>query len=342
MSEAHLWGIGVEEQGCAVADYGLPDGPDGLGGCFPGPSTTGYQAAPDWPGSLTEGSAPIVSDTTYNFKSFAGVSVGTLSTPVSNVTFHGCRFKSVEVEDSLVALFGQTGAGGNGITFEYCSFEPGVAAPPTPFNQSYQYGIVADGSYGSFVEKLTVDHCDFWGFGNAIAIEGSTQTDPHVFTDNYIHDASDDGGAIYHIDGIGDLSGTGVGSYVVINHNTIVSEGNTNALAFQEGVYDHFTVTENLFSGFGYTIAIWEENGTTDITFTDNVFSTMLLPVFSPIYPQLFWTTTGSTWRRNKWAVPSGAAWGSPSHDGYFWMPVTDGIIGTDDTPYVSTTDYSG
>lgn len=228
--------LGVSSGECAAADYGVPDGPDGLGGCFPGPTTTGPAAAPDWPGAFTGvGATPVTSDTTYNFKTFDGVSVGSVATPVSNVTFHGCQFKTVAVEDSNVVLFGETGAGGNGITFEYCSFEPGVAAPPTPFSQSYQYGIVADGSYGSFVERLVVDHCDIWGFGNAIAIEGSTQTNPHVFTNNYIHDAADDGGGIYHTDGIGDLSGTGIGSYVVVSHNTISTAGNTNGLVFGGG-----------------------------------------------------------------------------------------------------------
>lgn len=330
---------------CPSPTANAPDGSDAFGGCYPGPETTGPDAAPDWPGSFTDQgetgcTLPIQSNTTYNFCDFdAGLAIGSSGSPLSNVTFHGCRFKGVSVEDANIVVFGADG--GTGITFEYVEVAPGSASPPTPYNQSYQYGIVADGSFNSFAGKLTVRYSDIWGFGNAIAVEGSTQSNPHTFTDNYIHDAANDGGS-YHTDGIGDLSGSGVGSYVVINHNTIISAGNTNGIAFQEGVYDHFTVTKNLFSGFGYTVAIWAQNGSTNIEFTDNLYSTILLPDAGPLYPQDFFDTTGSTWRRNKWEVPAGAAWGKTEHDGMFWMPVNDLVVGTDDTQYVSATDYTG
>ena len=301
---------------------------------FPDSSNTGYRNAPGYPGRLTKWSGgAIQSNTTYSFIDFGSLSVGTAAAPVSNVKFIGCRFKDVAVEEALVVLFGDN------ITFDYSSFEPGVAAPPVPFNQSYQYGIQADGSYYSWVKQLTVSHSDFWGFANAIDVNGSTKDKPQVFRDNWIHDASDDGGDVYHIDGIGSLSDSGNGSYIVVDHNTIVSRGNTNGIAFQKGVYDHVTITRNLLGGFGYTVALWAPG--TNTTFTDNVYTTQFRPDWGPLYGQAFWEGAGSVWARNRWAVPPGAEWGDPAHHGWYWIPNANGNSGTTDTPYVSQTDHN-
>ena len=298
---------------------------------WPDATNTGYLNAPGYPGSLQNGNAlTIQSNTTYNFYSFNGCDVGSTSTAVQNVTFNGCRFYGPSVEGALVLLYGDN------ITFNYSSFEPGVAAPPVPYNQSYQYGLAGAGSYNTHIEQLTVSHCDFWGFGNAIDIHGSTQTKPHVFQHNWIHDAADDGGS-YHTDGIGNTTGSGTGSYVVIHHNTIESLGNTNGIAYQQGTYHHFTVTDNWFGGFGYTVAIWANTST---TFTGNVFSTRLPVVFGPLYPQTFWTGGTSLWRNNTWHVPSGAAWGNPAHDGWYWIPDTS--ASSNDSNFTSLTDYTG
>lgn len=301
----------------------LSDIPSG----FPNNCTTGYAAAPDYPGSLHSCSGTIQSNTTYSFCDFSGgLDVGTSSTAVSNVTFHGCRVHGVAVDEALVLLFGDN------ITFEYSTVEPNAAFAhntQVAHAQSYQYGIEANGSYNSHVGKLTITNSDFWGFGNAIDVHGSTQAKPQVFRDNWIHDAANDGGGDYHTDGIGDESGSGSGSYVVMDHNTIVSPGNTNGIAFQQGSYSNFTITNNLLGGFGYTVALWAPAPNT--TFTGNTFTTLLKPDFGPLYPQSFWTSTGSIWKNNLWLVPSGAAYGSPADNGKFWTP---------NGP--SATDYSG
>lgn len=291
----------------------LSDIPSG----FPNNCTTGYAAAPDYPGSLHSCGGTIQSNTTYSFCDFSGgLDVGTSSTAVSNVTFHGCRVHGVAVDEALVLLFGDN------ITFEYSTVEPNAAFAhntQVAHSQSYQYGIEANGSYNSHVGKLTVTNSDFWGFGNAIDVHGSTQAKPQVFRDNWIHDAANDGGGDYHTDGIGDESGSGSGSYVVIDHNTIVSPGNTNGIAFQQGSYSNFTLTNNLFGGFGYTVALWAPAPNT--TFTGNTFTTLLKPDFGPLYPQSFWTSSGSIWKNNLWLVPSGAAYGNPADNGKFWTP---------------------
>lgn len=305
----------------------------GAGSAYPDATNTGYANAPGYPGSLTPFTGTIQSNTTYSYRSFFdGLFCGSVGTPLVNVTFYGCRFYASAPGGVLCAIFGDN------FTFDYCSFEPNLSAPPTSYAQSYQYGIEADGSWSSFVQQLTVTHCDLWGFGNAIDITGSTQAKPHRFEHNWIHDAAADGGS-YHTDGIGSLSGSGVGSYLVMNHNTIESLGNTNGVAFQQGVYDHYTITNNWFGGFGYCVAVWNTNN--NITFTDNVFSTRLQCVFGPLYDSTMATSTGSLWRRNIWRVPSGAYWGNPAHDGWYWMPVASASP-SNDTPFVSLTDFTG
>ncbi len=311
----------------AAPDVGAPSAwPDG--------TNTGYTHAPGYPGSLTPwGGGAIESGQTYELIDFpGGVDVGSMASHVTGVTFRGCRFHGTAVGAKLVGLYGDD------ITFDYCSFEPDVAAPPVAYDQSYQYGLAGNGGYYTQIEQLTVMHSDFWGFGNAIDCQGSTQTKPHVFRDNWIHDASADGGALYHTDGIGAESGAGTGSYVVIDHNTIESLGNTNGVAYQAGTYDHFTITNNLFGGFGYTVALL--GNAPGNTITGNTFSTRLPIGYGPLYPVDFWTTPGSTWHDNYWKVPPGAAWGDPAHDGWFWIPADAENGGTSDTPFVRQTDF--
>jgi hypothetical protein len=298
---------------------------------WPNSTNTGYPNCPGYPGSLTPwGGAKVQSNHAYNFYDFPGLFVGSADQPVVNVTFFGCRFHATGGVN--VALFGDN------IRFSYCTFEPNdVSQPPAAYSRGYQYGIAAGGSYNSFVRKLSVEYCNVWGFGNAIDIAGSTQSKPQVFEHNWIHDARDDGG-IDHTDGIGTLSGHGTGSYVVLHHNTIESVGNTNGIAFQAGNYSHFTITNNLIGGWGYAVALWAPCPNT--TFTGNVFSTRLPVGYGPLYPQNFWQSNGSVWRNNKWLVPSGAAWGDPAHNGWYWIPNAAQHRSTD-AHFVSQTDYT-
>lgn len=296
----------------------------------PDATNTGYVNAPDYPGALTSGPGTIASNTTYSFKEFTGGTfVGANGAPVSNVTFIGCRF--VATGDVNVALFGDN------ITFQYCSFEPGgTSSPPVSHAQGYQYGIVGSGSYYSYVEQLTVENCDIWGFANGIDVKGSTQAKPHVFRNNWIHDPRGDGG-VDHTDGLGNQSGTGSSHYVVIDNNVIEGIGTTQAIAWQGGTYSHMTVTNNLVGGYGYTMSF---DGTfTNLTFTDNLFSTRYTCTWGPLREDVT-GYTGLLWRRNKWMVPSGAAWGNPANDGKFWMPVAG--ASSNDSTFVSSTDYVG
>jgi hypothetical protein len=320
-------GDGVGASGNAVIKFGLSGGgagcvpKAGLIAGFPDNCTTGYQSAPDYPGSLSTCSNSIQSNMTYRFCNFSsGLGIGSASNPVSNVTFYGCRFASNAVADANVALYGDN------ISFDYVTFEPSAdSAPPTAYNQGYQYGI-DQRSAG----KITIDHSDFWGFGNGIQFSSSTQAKPFVVRNSWFHDARADGG-VDHTDGI--LSNEGGPSYMVFDHNMIASVGNTQGLALQTETraYDQVTVTNNYFSGFGYTVALGENLQSTNLTFTGNTFGTNFEPVYGPLYCDAVWNsaTKGNVWRTNKWHVVSGSYYSPASDDGKFWWP--DGTLHTMD-----------
>jgi hypothetical protein len=236
---------------------------------------------------------------------------------VTNVKIFGSRFKGSG--EKLVGIFGSN------ITFDYVSFEPNVTAPPVSYAQGYQYGISADGAYNTNVKGMTLDHVDMWGFANAVNVSYSTQAQPIVMRNSWLHDARDDKNGTDHTDGIGELNGNSM-SHVVIDHNTIESKGNTNGIAFQYGRYSDFTVTNNLIGGWGYAVAIGAQGPgpNTRITFTGNVFSTRIPAVFGPTYPANFWSGNGNNWRGNKWQS-------TDANNGKFWTPSGP-----------ATTDYAG
>jgi hypothetical protein len=306
---------------------------------WPDATNTGYKNAPGYTGTLST-SCPtgndIQSNTTYSFCNYGdGLRIGDDNYHPTNVTFLGCRFASNSVDSGNVVLYGAA-------TFSYSTFEPSNdpdSKPPTAYSQGYQYGILQfyDG-------MLTVDHSDFWGWGNGIQIGYSSQSKPLTIKDSWFHDARDDGN-IDHTDAILENYGGANYSYMTFNHNMIASVGNTNGLALQNGNnagYDHLTVTNNYFSGFGYTVNIGGSGSLSNSVFTGNTYGTDIKPTYGPLYD---WNSSGTNnlWRNNKWHVPSGG-WGNPAHDGWYWLP--DGSdasnYGYDDSMFVSQTDYAG
>ncbi len=288
-------------------------------GVWPNATNTGYKNAPGYPGQLTTFTGTIQSGQTYRFMNFPsglGIPAG-----VTNVTFFGCRFASNATVDANVAVYGDN------ITFDYSTFEPSAAsAPPVAYSKGYQYGIDQRSN-----SQITVDHSDFWGWGNGIQFRYSTQAKPFVVRNSWFHDARNDGGGVDHTDAI--LSNEGGPTYMVFDHNTIVSVGNTQGLALQTETrgYDRVTITNNYFSGFGYTVAIGENLQSTNITFTGNTFGTDIKPVFGPLYSDANWSTTaaGNLWRNNKWRVAPGGYSTNTVDDGKFWLP--SGALSTTD-----------
>lgn len=281
---------------------------------FPNSTNTGYRNAPGYPGSLTTFTGTITSNTTYKFMKFTD---GLYIKPgISNVTFFGCQFTSNSVSNANVTIGDYNDSTVNNIVFDYSSFEPkAVSAPPVAYNKGYQYGINQRSSAG-----VTIDHSDFWGWGNGIQFGYSTQDRPFVVKNSWFHDARDDGG-IDHTDAI--LSNEGGPSYMIFDHNTIASRGNTQGLALQteKRGYDQVVITNNYFSGFGYTVAIGENLKSTNITFTGNTFGTDFKPVFGTLYSDADYGSSGNVWKCNRWLVVPGSYYKPVSDDGKFWVP---------------------
>lgn len=324
---------------------------------------------PAYPGSLTAHSGSIPSGTPGNptvvmFADFDGGTGGT-SISGSNITFIGCRFQS-----NSVGFYNINNSGSN-LNFSYCTVSQRVALlgnPPyfTQWGQwpsgalggtttsqisgtnsfspttAYQYGMIPSAGIG--VHNL--DHCDFWGFGNAISFAGSSAQ--FNIIDCWIHDASPGNG--YHTDGPGYLNGTSGTSptNITIHHCTIASLGNTNGIAFQQGgtrPYSNMVLTNNYFAGFGYTVdcGLPGDLGNNNWTVTDNVFATDIQAVFGPIYSNpssMFTQTNGlnNVWRRNTVSIYPGSVPSSgstfaftASNNGNFIWP--DSSMHTTDWP---------
>ena len=203
------------------------------------------------------------------------------------------RQDDVTPDDATVADYSDN------VSFDYSTFAPlKASAPPVAHDAGSQYAIDQrrDG-------QLTVDHSDVWGFANGIEMGFSTQAKPFVVRNSWFHDARADGGTD-HTDAI--LSSDGGPTFMVIDHNTISSVGNTNGLAFQRSdvYYSDVTVTNNYFSGFGYTVNIGGDGkGNQRIAFTGNTFGTDLKPTWGPLYG---WGGSNVVWRNNKWHVAPG------------------------------------
>jgi hypothetical protein len=344
----------------------------GGGGAFPGQSgnPVGYAAYGSlgktaWSGSnFVSGTAS--NPTVYKGYVFNGTQkisgsyikfvscdfVGGASITGSNLTFTGDRFQS-----NSLAYFNVNTNGAN-LTFTYDSFTPLAkfyTSPPGEVwpsagsgqntyhqtanvnaingNEGYQFAITVGGG------PTTIDHSDFWGFGNAITFGGST-TQMKV-TNNWIHDAADAGPQQYHTDGPGYLNGGGGPSNVLIQGNTIASLGNTNGIAFQAATsgYNNMQIIGNYLSGFGYTVApgFPGTHHFTNSSFESNVFGTDVEAIWGALYS---WTDTGNNvWKCNKYNFRAGTNWTNgnnwkpqSSMDGKYWLPSSG----------PSSTDYKG
>lgn len=305
---------------------------------WPNATNTGYDNAPGYPGTLSiydgpaNGSA-LTSNTTYRFLEFpAGI---TVPATVHNVTFVGCDFRSSGTWNNVVTY-------GDNVSFNYVTTEPAtVHMAPVTNAQGYQYPILQNGGSG-----LTVDHGDFWGYGNAIQFGTSNAAAPLVVENSWFHNLRDPNGGVGgpdHQDGV--LENYGHQSYVTLSHNAIIAVGNTNAVALQGSVYDHLTITGNYLSGFGYTVNIGGAGASvTNLTFSNNTFGTDVAPVYGPLYG---WTPgiTSNVWSCNRIDVVPGTSWTSEpewtpvaSDNGKFWLPTVPWVDPASATDYLGHT----
>jgi hypothetical protein len=300
----------------------IPSSSSGPPSGFPDATNTGYENAPGYPGSLKDCNSVVIrSNTTYQFCDFShGLTVGSAGYHPTNVTFIGCRFASNLVNDANVADYGAR------IVFSYDTFEPStVPSGPGPTSPAtaaianglgYQYGI--DQRYAG---ALTVDHADFWGFEEAIQIADSSMAAPVVVSNSWIHNPRSPGSSD-HTDGI--LENYGGLSYMVFDHNSIVGDGNTNALALQGAAgYSHITISNNYFSGYGYMVNSGADTKSSDMVFTGNVWGTDIEPIFGPLYGNAMYVTPGlgSVWSGNRIYVKPGTTWMAEGNNGLFWWP---------------------
>jgi hypothetical protein len=281
------------------------------------------------------------SNHTYSFCAYVGGL--TLPANLTNVTFYGDEFQQTDANGSGWPADVNGLGNDSNIIFNFDTFKPEIAAPPASCADSYQYGIYNETGH---ITGFTVEHSDMWGFGNAVDTEGSTQANPQIFKYNWLHDAASPASPCnYHTDGIGAESGSANMSYAVTDHNTIEILGNTNDIAWQNGTYSHDLNTNNLLSGDSesYAGARCTSSCTppTYIETTGNTFNTYLRIYYYPLDNAThYWTSTGSVWQDNYWAVPPGAAWGTPGYNGYYWVPTANSNY-PHDCGFVSRTDYS-
>jgi hypothetical protein len=324
---------------------GRSGGSGGGGGSstgFPDSSNTGFANAPGLTVLASGASVTIASGNTYNFLDFPA---GATLTSLSNITFNGCRFQSNAVSFANVRL-----TDCSNIIFNYCSMVPllslamrpthpgvwpsaGVAAAVdgvggyAPYmingNNGYQYGVRLDGATGT--GGVIINHCDIWGFANAIDLAGALSC---TVAECWIHDAANPDAQSYHTDGVGYLDGFGGRSNIVVDHNTIASLGNTNAIAFQAASsgYSNIKVRNNYFSGFGYCVDMCHNvSGNNNLEFSGNILATDLRWAYGPLYAdfsgQFNLANPTNKWFGNKLKVMPAT---SPGPNAVFFFSLAD------------------
>ena len=336
---------------------------------FPNLLPAGVSWPGAYPGSLTSHgttgwtSGTSGAPTVYSFLDIDAGSGGVTFTSANNwIVFIGCRFQSNSSANANVQINGATN-----IFFFYCSFTPRTAlytAPPGAAwpsanvgvnnttqttntncidgNSGYQYGLNV-GSGG----PCTAQYCDFWGFGNGGPLYYST-TATMVADNCWVHDAANPSPQSYHTDATGYLNGATPPNNVTVNHCTLTSLGNTNALAFQAATsaYNNITLTNNYVSGFGYAGCFFQpgSGGATNCTITDNVFASDIAWVYGPIYgdPTSLMSvgTYNNLWRRNTFKFYPGTA--PVSGSTFTYTSADNGKYLYPNSTMNATTDYAG
>ena len=306
--------------------------------CWPNASNTGYQNAPGYPGTpgvadpkkLTLATAngtkcPLTFEShhTYRFCRFEGpgIFIGGSGNHLTDVHFIGDLFEGTDPtsDPGMIMLYCDADC-----TFDYLTIKPAKVDSPdvkgkhgTTYANSY--GSIMGAGWGAYYTTghgFSLTHSDIWGYLSGIILGDNTAATPNVIRDNWMHDQGqcmEEPKCTTHADGIGMVDTGGTSSYVTIDHNNMpFIQDNTNDIAFQEGTYDHLTITNNLLSGDGYTVAIWDTS--THVIFTGNVWTNYAQQYFGPNYGKDFWDTPGSVWEKNRFLWdPTGA---NPFYEG--------------------------
>jgi hypothetical protein len=327
-----------------LTGVGTPNG-------FPGTSgnPVGYAAAPGYPGILTpHGTTGWVSGSagSPNTYSYLDINAGNRGVSFGSganwITFIGCRFQSNQSGNYNVAV-----QGGTNLTFRYCSFvplvssyrePPGAAWPSAGAGQQtttqtdnvncitgmsgYDYGLnILSGG------PVTMDHCDWWGFGNGGPLFYATTA--QMIVDNcWIHDACNALPLGFHQDGTGYLNADTCPSNVTVRNCTIASIGNTQAISFSESttIYRNISVIGNFVSGYGFCCNFFLGGGleqAQNCKVTGNIWGTDIAWRYGPIYrnPTSVFQRNGNVWSGNTLSVLRGT---SPLSGSAFSFTETD------------------
>ena len=309
-----------------------------------------------------------------------GLTIGSSGSHISNVHFVGDLFEAAAnggpgpkcggtyCDNTLISTYCSSGC-----TFDYSTFQPDDLSVPDlamPQNTTAKdrygvpeghgttyakgYGDLCSCGWlgGTTATGFTFDHDDMWGGGGYIIVGPNTSATPSLIQDNWMHDqaaCSEDTSCTQHPDGIGMVNTGSSSGYITINHNNEPYANNdNNNIAFQSGTYTHLTITNNVFSGEGYMIAVWATSTAT--TFTGNRWTNANQSLYGPLYQQSFWTQSGSTWAHNKFAWdPTGTIpfyeTGPGNGDTNQVTAASNGLCWVPGTPYtqvLSATDYGG
>lgn len=311
-------------------------------------------ACPSSPASGSSWAAPVtISNCTYSssavrnitcsfcifqYVDFINTSVPSLDHTVGvqadHIMFIGDRFQSNATQTGSVA------SGHNDIWFLYDSFQPLVSLNATPPGYTQWPGASAGANsttqtsggnavpqanaYEFAVEIFTggaivIDHCDIWGYGNAIAFQPAFTAagDKATITSNWIHDTAypGSGAGQYHNDGVGYLNTTTAPNNVTMVGNATGMLGNTNALALQQATsgYQNIYINDNYFAGDGATISFCQPGSVqcTNSTFYGNVFGTDIA-AGGPLYNPGAAVGAGTIWACDYISVLAGTTWVSP------------------------------
>ena len=297
--------------------------------------------------TLSSGASPS-SPNVYTSLDFNSGTAGAFIN-LQNIRFVGCRFQSNSTGQSNLGATLQTSSGAANITWSYCSFTPlasfyssppgsiwpaaGAGANTTTQSNGVNCVNGSDGmQFGLNLTAggpFTIDHCDFWGFGNGGPMCYST-TQQIDITNCWIHDPCYAGTYGYHEDGWGYVNGVAAPQNVLFQGNVVAGLGNTNAVALQAGTgYKNIIVSGNYLTGFGYCLAPLAPSASgSSNQITGNVLATDIQWIWGPVYATSIWGSNGNVWSNNKFKVISGttpAASSGPQwtggEDGYYVWP---------------------
>jgi hypothetical protein len=224
---------------------------------------------PSWVQTLGDGSQLV-----------SGIAFGagtTFDVTVANIAFAGCTILCAPNSRAITSS-------GTNVTARWCTIGP---QDTTPLNRMQQ---AIDGD--SLTGGITVDHCNFYGWEQALHCANTT-----TVTSSYIHDPVYLGGD--HTECFEMPGGT---TLTVANSTITNSQGQTAVIAAGTSPAS-YTVTGSLIGGGGYTF--YSYTSASDIIITGNSMTTAYFPAcgsFGMFDDAPTWGSSGNVWSGNVWA----------------------------------------